>query len=114
MSGGKGGVAAAGPEIAGLEAAIDIFCGRNKVGRSGRELGVELIELRHACDRLELEFSDTAAQFAATSEYDLDGSNTPTDWIRHNCQMGSHAAAERVCVGEQMSVLPQSIDAMQD
>src|SRR5258708_36616172 len=76
-------------------------------------MGAELVKLRHECDRLEVEFSETAAQFAATSESDLDGSNTPIDWIRHNCQMGSDAAAERVCVGEQISVLPRSIEAME-
>ena len=93
--------------------AIDAFCARNKVGRTGQMMGAELIKLRHECDRLELEFSETAAQFAATSESDMDGSNTPIDWIRHNCQMGSYAAAERVCVGEQISVLPRTIEAME-
>ena len=112
MSGGKGGAASAGHEMHDLVAAIDGFCARNKIGRSGQVMGAELIKLRHECDRLELEFSETAAQFAATSESDLDGSNTPIDWIRHNCQMGSYAAAERVCIGEQISVLPQSVEAM--
>ena len=112
MSGGKGGVASAGHEMSDLVAAIDGFCGRRKLGRTGQALGIELIELRHACDRLELEFSGTAAHFAATSEYELEGSATPIDWIRHHCQMGAHAAAERVCVGEQLNVLPQSIDAV--
>ena len=60
--------------------AIDGFCGRRKLGRTGQALGIELIELRHACDRLELEFSGTAAHFAATSEYELEGSATPIDW----------------------------------
>jgi hypothetical protein len=96
-----------------LVAAIDGFCARNKIGRDGQMMGAELIKLRHECDRLELEFSETAAQFAATSESDLDGSNTPIDWIRHNCQMGSYTAAERVCVGEQISVLPKSLEAME-
>src|SRR5258708_15594494 len=77
-------------------------------------MGVEQMKLRHECERHELEFSETAAQFAATSESDLEGSNGPIDWIRHNCMMGSYAAAERVCVGEQISVLPQSIDAMEN
>jgi hypothetical protein len=100
-------------EMQNLVAAIDGFCARNKIGRDGQMMGAELIKLRHECDRLELEFSETAAQFAATSESDLDGSNTPIDWIRHNCQMGSYTAAERVCVGEQISVLPKSLEAME-
>jgi hypothetical protein len=95
-----------------LLAAIDAFCARNKAGRPGRVMAIELVELRHACDRLELEFSATAADFAATNEYEVQGSITPIDWIRHNCQMSGHAAAERVCVGEQADSLPQSADAM--
>ena len=114
MSGGKGGVASADHEMGDLVVAIDTFCARNKIGRSGQWMGAELIKLRHECDRLELEFSETAAQFAATSESERDGANTPIDWIRHHCQMGSYAAAERVCVGEQIPVLPRSIDAMEN
>ena len=53
-------------EIGDLHLAIDAFCARDKVGRSGRVLAAELVELRHACDRLELEFSETAADFAAS------------------------------------------------
>jgi hypothetical protein len=95
-----------------LVTAIDGFCARNKVGRDGQMLGVELITLRHECDRLELEFSETAAQFAATSQYELEDANTPIEWIRHNCKMGSYEAAQRVCVGESLAVLPQSVEAM--
>ena len=70
------------------------------------------MKLRHACDRLEVEFSEVAADFAATGEYEVQGSITPIDWIRHNCGMSGHAAAERVCVGEQLASLPQSTDAV--
>jgi hypothetical protein len=112
MSGGKGGILPAEQQIGDLHLAIGAFCERDKVGRSGRVLAAELVELRHACDRLELEFSETAADFAATDEYEVQGSITPIDWIRHNCQMSGHAAAERVCVGELTDSLPQSTDAL--
>jgi hypothetical protein len=75
-------------------------------------MGAELIKLRHECDRLELEFSETAAQFAATSQYELEDANTPIEWIRHNCKMGSYETAQRVCVGEYIAVLPQSVEAL--
>ena len=114
MSGGKGGIVSVEPEIGNLLTAIDAFCARSKVGRSGRVLATELVELRHACDRLELDFSETAADFAATDEYEIQGSITPIDWIRHNCRMSGHAAAERVCVGEHAASLPQSTDALCD
>jgi Domain of unknown function (DUF222) len=112
MSGGKGGIVPAGQEISELHLAIDAFCERDKVGRSGRVLAAELVQLRHACDRLELEFCETAADFAASDEYEFQGSITPIDWIRHNCRMSGHAAAERVCVGELTDSLPQSTDAL--
>ena len=63
-------------------------------------------------DLLELEFSVEAARFADTDEYDQQGSVSPVDWIRHNCRMSGRAAASAVCVGEQASKVPRSIDAM--
>jgi len=54
MSGGKGGIVPADQEVGNLLTAIDAFCARSKVGRSGRVLATELVELRHACDRLML------------------------------------------------------------
>jgi hypothetical protein len=76
-------------------------------------MGAELIALRHQCDRLELVFSETAANFATTNQYDLEDAATPIEWIRHNCKMGSYEAAQRVCVGESIAVLPQSVGAME-
>jgi hypothetical protein len=99
-------------ETRDLVTAIDAFCARNKVGRTGRMLGAELIKLRHECDRLELEFSESAAQFAATGQHELEDANTPIEWIRHNCRMGSYEAAQRVCVGENIACLPQSVEAL--
>ena len=57
------------------------------------ELGDHLIRLRHGIDLLELGFASEAAVFAATDEYDAQGSVTPIDWIRHHCHMSGHAAA---------------------
>jgi hypothetical protein len=50
---------------------------------SGELLGYKLIGLRQAIDSLELEFAQTAAEFAGTNEYDEQGSTSPIDWIRH-------------------------------
>lgn len=97
-----------------LVAAIDRFCRRDKAGRDGREIETELVELRQARDRLDLEFSETAADFAATSLAERDGWISSIEWIRHNCLMGSHAAAERVCVGERMRGLPQAVAAVEN
>ena len=101
-----------GAEMASLAAAIDRFCERPTDGRSGSDLAGELTHLRHQCDRLELEFSQTAAAFAATDEYDRQGLLSPIHWIRLNCHMGSGAAADRIAVGEQLESVPESVEAM--
>lgn len=101
-----------GRGMASLAAAIDRFCERRLTGRSPSDLAGELTHLRHQCDRLELEFSQTAAAFAATEEYDRQGLVSPIHWIRLNCHIGSGAAADRIAVGEQLEGLPESVEAM--
>jgi len=104
--------AAVGDELADVKAAIERFLRRARDGRTPEQIGEELIELRHVCDLLELEFSVEAARFAETDEYDEQGSVSPIHWIRHNCRMSGHAAASALCVGEQAAKLPSSIDAL--
>jgi len=99
-------------EMALLAAAIDRFCERPTEGRPASDLACELTHLRHQCDRLDLEFSQTGAAFAATDEYDRQGLLSPIHWIRLNCHMGSGAAADRIAVGEQLESLPESVEAM--
>ena len=103
---------AAGSELTDLVDAIERYCRRPGSRRSGAVLADELVELRHACDLLELRFSAVAAAFADTDEADRQGSVSPIDWIRHHCRMSGHAAADRVCVGEQLPRLPESAEAM--
>jgi len=93
-----------------LAAAVDRFC-TSPVPESPEAIGWELVHLRHQCDRLELEFSRRAAAFAATDEYDQQGSISPIHWIRHHCHMGGGAAADRIAVGELAGSLPQSVHA---
>jgi hypothetical protein len=76
------------------------------------ELGDHLVRLRHGIDVLELGFATRATTFAATDEYDAQGSVTPIDWIRHHCHMSGHAAARDVAAGEQVSRLPASVTAL--
>ena len=77
------------------------------------EMAAELVELRRLCDRLEVRFSAVAADFAATQESDDQEALSPIDWIRHNCKMSGYAAYQRVCVGDQLPVMPQTIEAME-
>ena len=99
--------------MSALAAAVDAFCARDRSGLTSEEVGFEMVHLRHACDRLELDFSRMAGEFAATEEYVAQGSVSPIHWIRHNCQMGSGATADRVAVGEQLCVLPESTAAVE-
>ncbi len=79
----------------------------------GAEEAVGLVALRRQIDRLELEFSRLATSFAWSKYWDLEGFNSPLDWLRFNCQMTSTAAADRISVGEHLTDMPQSTRAME-
>ncbi len=88
---------------------MTIGCG---VAVSGELLGYKLVGLRQAIDSLELEFAQTAAEFARTDEYDEQGSTSPIDWIRHTCHMTSTSAAACLAVGKNLERLPESVQAV--
>jgi hypothetical protein len=79
--------------------AIEQF-GAERVELSPFELGERLIRLRHGIDLLELGFARDAAAFAATDEYEAQGSTSPIDWVRHQCAMSVNAAARSIATGE--------------
>src|SRR6476646_4390735 len=53
-----------------------------------------------------------AAEFAATDEYEEDGSVSPIDWLRIHCHMTGAQAANYVAAGEHLDDLPQTMLAM--
>ena len=110
---GEGGSLPAGQSIiAVLSSAQALLDGDPEEDeRSPEQIGADLVHLRHGIDLLEVAFARDAARFAATSEYDTQGSVSSVDWIRHNCKMSGHAAAERVCVGQQLGSLEQGLTA---
>jgi uncharacterized protein DUF222/HNH endonuclease len=73
-----------------------------------------LIQKRHIIDLMELSFSREAAEYAATKDYEEQGSVSPIDWIRVNCHMTGPAAADRVAVGQLAPQLEQTVDALAD
>ena len=79
---------------------------------SGAELAQDLMLLRHQIDKQELLFSRLAARFAQTDYWEEAGSNSPIDWIRHNCHMTEGPAADRIAVGKRMWELEASLGAM--
>jgi len=111
---GKRGVEPSSEYARDLFAAIEQYRQRPKANRTPDELTAELKEERHAIDLIELEFSETSGAFVRTGEDALDGSVSHIDWIRHACKMSSSAAADRVNVGEQLTKLPASAQAVAD
>jgi hypothetical protein len=63
-------------------------------------------------DRIAIKFSEGAAAFAATDEYDQQGCYSPIHWLRLNCHMTAGAAADRIAVGEQLQGIPESQQSM--
>jgi hypothetical protein len=98
-----------------LLGAIDVFSNAAETTQhSGEELGERLIRLRHGIDLLELAFAVEAAEFAATDHYDVSGSLSPVDWVRHNCHLSRSAAGRAVTLGEHLSELPESVTALHE
>ena len=77
-------------------------------GVSGADLAQRLTHLAFVADMINLEFAKVAAAFAATDEYDEQGFDSPISWIKANCHLSGGAAADRVCVGEQLENLGES------
>jgi hypothetical protein len=77
-------------------------------------LAADLVRRRREIDAAELAWSVDAAILVAHDYHISDGSVTGVDWIRHNCKMSRGQAADRVCVGEQIGRLIDSMDAMVD
>ena len=103
-----------GGEIAALLRAAQRVRSRDRSALTPEQMGEELIQLRHVGDLIELEFSTVASAFAATDEYDQQGSVSPIAWMRHQCRMTGHAASRAICVGDQAPNLPRSTEAMAD
>jgi uncharacterized protein DUF222/HNH endonuclease len=98
-------------EIERLMEAVEEFCDCPPPV-TGAERLARLIHSRRAIDRLELKFSQDSASFAATDEYEAQGSVSPIHCIRLSCNMGSGAVGDRLAVGEQLNQLPESGQAM--
>jgi Domain of unknown function (DUF222)/HNH endonuclease len=99
--------------VEALVAAAARLRSRQAPSRTPAQCGRELVRIRHALDLMELEFSRRSAEFAATDEYEVQGSTSAVDWIRHHCNTSGHAASLAVCIGEQMDRLSASVAAVE-
>jgi hypothetical protein len=75
------------------------------------EITAEMVRVRCGIDERELYFCRLATAVAEFGYWD-DGSDTAINWITFNCKMTRNAAADSVAVGEQLSQLPESVQAM--
>src|SRR5436305_14685252 len=98
-------------EIDLLAAEVERFCDAEH-RNSGAELAIDLPSLSRCINLLQVKFSQMAASFAATDEYDREGAYSPVHWIRVNCHLTSVAAGDRLAVGEHLKRVPQSVEAM--
>src|SRR5689334_1070394 len=69
-----------------------------------------LIALARQIDLLQVEFAREAAAYAATRRFEVDGFTTAIGWLRFNCHMSGPAAANSVCVGENLDRLADSLE----
>ena len=82
------------------------------VDEDTRDRRERLIAKGQVLSLLQLSFAREAAEFAATNDHEENGTATSIDWIRIHCHMTGPAAADYVSVGEHVSELPQTIDAL--
>jgi hypothetical protein len=71
-----------------------------------------LIEMGRGISLMQLMFAKEVAEFAATNEYEVDGSVSPIDWIRIHCHLTGPQAANYVAAGEHFDSLPETTLAM--
>ncbi|HEY5035370.1 MAG TPA: DUF222 domain-containing protein, partial [Candidatus Dormibacteraeota bacterium] len=71
-----------------------------------------LIEMGRGISLMQLTFAKEAAEFAATNDYELDGSVSPIDWIRFHCHLTGPQAANYVAAGEHFDALPNTVVAV--
>jgi Domain of unknown function (DUF222)/HNH endonuclease len=74
----------------------------------------ELLFIQRLRDRLGLRAARIAADLASVEYGETMGSISTLDWIRHECKMGFQAAADLVCVGQEMDSLGASVAAVED
>jgi hypothetical protein len=76
-----------------------------------QEITAEMVRVRRDIDERKLYFSQLAAAVAGFDYWD-DGSSTAIEWITFECKVTRNDAADSIAVGEQLSRMPESIQAM--
>jgi Domain of unknown function (DUF222) len=97
--------------VVALSEVIAEYCAHAESGAADA-LPADLMLLRAAINRLEVDFSHHAARFDAGYDEKTYYNPGAISWMRENCRMTSSAAATAVCVGEQVEQLDKSAAAL--
>ncbi len=92
-------------ELQALETAVATF------ERQADDDFVDLRRLSAVIDRLQAKQCRVAAAAKKRGEHQLSG-HSPSGWVAKQCLLSKSAAADRLCVGEQLGRLPQVSDAL--
>jgi hypothetical protein len=71
-----------------------------------------LAQMGHGISLMQLVFAKEAADFAATDEYEKEGSVSPIDWLRIHCHLTGPQAANYVAAGAHVDDMPQTVEAI--
>jgi hypothetical protein len=78
----------------------------------GALIAARLKANQHRIDLLLLEQSRLIAEFVETDHWDDEGSASPYDWIRFNCNLTSGTVHDRAAVGDQIGKLAEGVRAV--
>jgi hypothetical protein len=106
------GTSDGGAGLAGVEEAVVRWRAELQPVRSAEEARDPLKRLSHLVDVLQLERAGVAGWLAGQDEEEWEGHASPIQWIKHECKVSGHAAADAVSVGLQAERLAQSSAAL--
>ena len=81
--------------------------------RTPADLGEALIRKQRFIDTLKLDFAHDAACFAASGQWERQGSTTPIAWLTNECHMTPGDAGAAMCVGDHAASLQRSVESME-
>lgn len=102
--------APAAPSLEALSAAVDVLANEDINGLPTTALGEDLVALRRSIDRLEADFCRRLQRFDRGHGASAEGISTIT-WLRHNCNLASSDAVQRIGVAEHLGEIPGADEA---
>ena len=91
--------------MAQLKAAVAAFQESDPDSLSDGALGEQVRDLRSVIDSLEGSFCSRARVFQRRGGHRLEGAPSAVSWLRHNCNLSSTSASDRLCVGKELESL---------